>query len=700
MNGWRVLLMGFTHMPPDCVVDGSQEKLQQQTKTLSNRIQRRALSTQNPESQELFDNLVKAVEAMTPAHQLLSQDKLHEAVPPEQTALQHLMRAEARFKEIQVAFGNGSSGQNNSLGAEELEGLFELELDKLKNQYETLQQRSSMQANDEVDEAARKLKDLAQRQQQLNERQRQNPLSRSFRGGGSGALDQQTLQAETEKLARQLEHLSRDAQDDELMKASQRLKQAAQEMRNHSQNGSSGDSENRGLQALTRLNDARQLLDTQQRNNLSDDLTRLRAAAEDLTRQQEEIQSGLEELVRSASEKPSSAVPPDSASQVEKDFSKKRQIFQGKSQLKNGLETIERTLFSSARKAGSQQKATSEKLQSAGNAIRDNRIQEKVDQGGQLIARGMLDSARQREQNIQGMLEDLKQRIGLAGKSLNNSGNGLTNEEKLGQALGQTGDLIGNLDSLNRRIQQFRGARTQKGDQRTGGGSQEQNGKDPTSGREQSTDQAEVMNQNPQANQDGSMQGQHPGGRQNPNGQGKGQSPENLRTRSGSNSPAGGSQGTEGEDRQDVFGDQEQQNFGGTNFGNASVNFGDRKLPPPGKWSPDQVRQFEREYQLRLKEAQEIGKNLMGQPDLATQLKNIVERMKQMSSMKFLVDDAELERLRSHVIEGFRQLELDLSKNLEHLNTKENLHLAKDEEIPEAYRKQVEDYYKALSRER
>jgi polyphosphate kinase len=110
------------------------------------------------------------------------------------------------------------------------------------------------------------------------------------------------------------------------------------------------------------------------------------------------------------------------------------------------------------------------------------------------------------------------------------------------------------------------------------------------------------------------------------------------------------------------------------------------------------MRQFEKEYQLRLKEAQEIGRNLTGQPDLATQLKNMVERMKQMSSMKFLLDERQLERLRSHVIEGFRQLELDLSKNLQHLITKENLHLAKDEEIPEAYRKQVEDYYKALSK--
>ena len=113
--------------------------------------------------------------------------------------------------------------------------------------------------------------------------------------------------------------------------------------------------------------------------------------------------------------------------------------------------------------------------------------------------------------------------------------------------------------------------------------------------------------------------------------------------------------------------------------------------------TPDQVRQFEKEYELRLKEAQEIGKNLRDQQDLAAQVKNMLERMKQMGSMKFLYDAQELERLKSTVIEGFRQLELDVSKNLQHLISKENLHLAKDEEVPELYRKQVEDYYRALS---
>jgi hypothetical protein len=132
-------------------------------------------------------------------------------------------------------------------------------------------------------------------------------------------------------------------------------------------------------------------------------------------------------------------------------------------------------------------------------------------------------------------------------------------------------------------------------------------------------------------------------------------------------------------------------------MGNAAVNFGDRDLPLPGSLTPEQRRQFEREYQLRLKEAQEIGKHLSDQPDLASQIKNIVDRMKQVGSRK-LQDEKGLERLSSSVIEGFRGLEIELSKSLQQQFTKENLHLAKDEDIPEPYRKQVEDYYKALSK--
>jgi hypothetical protein len=708
------------------LVASSQLKLQQQAKSLSDRIQRRALATRDSEFQKLSDNLLRAIEAMTPAYGFLSGEKPKEAVSPEQTALQHLMRAEAYFREIQVAFGN-AGGQGNAAGAQELENLFELELDKLKNQYETLQDRSSNQAGAETDEAAQKLKELARRQQQLNERRRQASLSRFPQSGGSGGSDQQMLQEETEKLARQLERLSRETQNPELLDASQRLKQAAQEMRNSSKNGSSSDSQNRGLQALSRLNDAQQLLDSHQKSSLADDLKRLQSNADQLARQQEKIQSQLEKLSRNSKEDANGSGAVNRAEPGEKDSNNSRQIFQDKAQLKKALDSMEQNLFASAKKAGNQQKVASQKLQSAANSIRDNRIQDRVSQAGELIARGMLDSARQREQSIQGMIEDLKQKIGSAEKSLDSSPSS-TPEERLSKALSQTGDLLGSLESLNRRVQQLQATEQRKGGGPAGQGSRQQKKGSGSSGEEPNgqdpSESANAINQganpkegqngkglgkqtkgtsnqpatarNSSRNQQSSQQGEPQENGQSSNGQSQGNQPQNSQANANSNSSALGGNSPGGETRQNTFDNGEEQYLGGPKHGPA-VNFGDRELPAPGQLTPDQVRQFEKEYELRLKEAQEIGKNLRDQQDLAAQVKNMLERMKQMGSMKFLYDAQELERLKSTVIEGFRQLELDVSKNLQHLISKENLHLAKDEEVPELYRKQVEDYYRALS---
>ena len=686
---WRLIRDKTTFGPKEYaenvkLVATSQSKLQQQTRTLSDRIQRRALATRDKEFQKLSENLIKAVEAMTPAHELLSQNKPQEAVSPEQTSLQYLMRAEAYFKEIQVAFGNSSNGQGSSLGAEELEGLFELELDKLKNQYETLQQGNSMQPNDEIDEAARKLKELAQRQQQMNQRQHQLPQSR-FSQGGSGGSEQQALQSEIEKLARQLERLSRETQNEELLKASQRLKQAAQEMSSGSR--SSGDSRDRGLRALSRMNDAQQLVDSQQKNSLSEELKRLQANAEGLRQQEEKIRSKIEDLGRNTSGKQSdSSSPTDSSEQAEKDFSKKREIFQDKSQLKKGLDAMEQSLFSSAKRSANRQKSTSQKLQSAGNSISDDRIKEKVDHSSQLLAYGLLDGAKQREQNIQSAIEGLKQKIASAEKSLVNSETSPTREEKLSRALGQTGDLIGNLESLNRRLQEFQSSKSKPGGQRSnqsGTGDHRRNAEPgQQSAESKSGDPDKAPNQDAEGKEG---QSANPAGQDSEGRQGD----PKASTLGGTN--------PHGEPRQAVSEDTEHQSYGSTSMGNAAVNFGDRDLPLPGSLTAEERRQFEREYQLRLKEAQEIGKHLSDQPDLASQIKNIVDRMKQVGSRK-LQDEKGLERLSSSVIEGFRGLEIELSKSLQQQFTKENLHLAKDEDIPEPYRKQVEDYYKALSK--
>jgi len=78
-------------------------------------------------------------------------------------------------------------------------------------------------------------------------------------------------------------------------------------------------------------------------------------------------------------------------------------------------------------------------------------------------------------------------------------------------------------------------------------------------------------------------------------------------------------------------------------------------------------------------------------------VEDILKRMKGMPPGRLLADEGELARLKSAVIEGFRQLELQLSRELNQIGRKDNIRLTKDEDIPKEYRKQVEDYYRALA---
>ena len=695
------------------LVASQQQKLQQQTKTLSERIQRRALTTRDPEFQKLSENLEKALEAMTPAQQMLSQEKPNDALTPEQTALNYLMRSEAYFRKIQVAFGNNAGGPGGAAtGAQELENLFELELDKLKNQYETQQQRNSMQAENQVDEALQKLKELAQRQQQLNERRRQQPGVPGASQGGSQS-EQQQIQEEAEKLARQLERLSREKENEEMLNASQRLKQAAQEMRNSGSNAPTGGTQNRGLQALSRLNDARRMMENQQRSSLADDLKQLRADAQQAGEQQEKIQEALDKLSQeSPGNGNNGSAQANSPEQMMKQFQKARQILREKAELNKALSGIEQNLFGSARKAATQQKSASQQLQSAGNSMRDQRIQDRVTQSGQMIARGLLDLAKERERTIKGSIDDVKQKIDSAEKGLGSAPSDSSSpEERLSRALNQSGDLRESIESLSHRIKALRRGQDRSQSAQSGRGKPgkpgEELGQDPQ-GKEGEGQQGQASDKPGQQKGENGKGSKDSGQRASAQGQsgqqGEGNSPgqngnpssQNGQANANANGGARGGSSPRGENSQNSGRNGERQNYGENYRGEGAINFGDYTLEPPSI-NPQQARQFEKEFDLRMKEAQDLSKNLRDRQDLAKQVQDMLERMKQMKS-KMLHDEQELERLQSSVIEGFRQLELDLSKQLQQVISRENLHLAKDEDVPEAYRRQVEEYYKALSK--
>ena len=122
----------------------TQSKLRDQAKSMATRMGRRELSAENQEFQSFSKDMEQAAEDMGAAAEKLKSLKWQDALAPEQKALQHILRAEATFRQIQVAFGSRGSrsggGQGGASSGRDLENMFDLELDTEKNQYETGQQ--------------------------------------------------------------------------------------------------------------------------------------------------------------------------------------------------------------------------------------------------------------------------------------------------------------------------------------------------------------------------------------------------------------------------------------------------------------------------------------------------------------------------------------------------------------------------------
>src|SRR2546423_9144071 len=186
----------------------AQAKLREQVEELVGKLKAR-LGVVDPAFNKIAEVLPKAAEEMKAAETDLRAVKPDDALSPEQRALKLLQEAEQQY-EMQVAMqnggGGGGGGQNQY--AEDLADLFELELDKLANQYE-MQQRAMQQSGDQqIDQLVEKLKELARRQQQEMERQRR--LAQAGPGGGNNGANQRAPARQPRKTARQLGQLRPD----------------------------------------------------------------------------------------------------------------------------------------------------------------------------------------------------------------------------------------------------------------------------------------------------------------------------------------------------------------------------------------------------------------------------------------------------------------------------------------------------------
>ena len=218
------------------------------------------------------------------------------ALEPEQKALQILQKAEEEY-EVQVSMqrgGGGGGGGGQSATAQELADLFEMELDKVANQYETAQRAEQQNTDQKVDELMEKLRELARRQEQEAERQRQRALA-GQQGGGGGSNQQRALAEQVEEAARRLEQLSREENRADLAQTARQLRDAADAMRRASANGDPSAAAQASA-ALERLKEAERKLQQSQSGRAERDVRNARQQAEEIAREQRDIADAASNL--------------------------------------------------------------------------------------------------------------------------------------------------------------------------------------------------------------------------------------------------------------------------------------------------------------------------------------------------------------------------------------------------------------------
>lgn len=434
----------------------SQSRLREQVETLSQRLVERGIMQVDSSFRVIAEELPLAAREMKAAEEQLGTKRLRGALAPEQRALQHLQRAEAAYREIQVQFGSAGGGGGGGGGsaqesAQDLADLFELQGDELRNQYETESRASPRTPDEVVDETAEKLKQLAARQQQETERLRSRVGgggAQQSSGGGGGA--QRQIAEETEELARQLERLARERPGDrELRESARRLREAASDMR-RSATGASDGSVSRSASALEELNEARRLLDENKQGRGARDASDAARRAERIAEEQRAVGEEINRLGAAG------GAAGEEAGEGRADGERRareQRIMERKDTLASDIEELGSRLDRLARESRREQPEAARKLQEAAGEIRQGRLADKMRYSKGLVRSGETEYSRSFEKQLTQETDSLRQRVADAASALRSGGR---ERSEANESLQRTRDLVRGVQSLGDRMREHR----------------------------------------------------------------------------------------------------------------------------------------------------------------------------------------------------------------------------------------------------
>ncbi len=610
----------------------------------------RGVADSHPRFQEIAELLPRAVADMEAAEALLREENPGEALAPEQRALTVLQKAEETYERYvgqQEQQGGGGGGQGGA-SAEELADLFELELDRLQNQYETVQRGERQQADEDVDALMERLKELARRQQQELERQRARADAGQAGQGGSGGQAQRALADEVEETARQLAELSRRTGDQRLAETARRLQDAAESMRR----SAAGSGQTRGVtdatSALDDLEEAQRRLERSQEDRMGagiqDALDRVNRLAE----AQEEVRGQVEEIPEN---------PFDRGEEVER-------IHQMKDAMALETEALERDLVRLQQGAQAENREAATELNQAVEAIREGRLSEKLAYTKGVVEQRERDFALEWEDQIRDDIEALRQEVEAAARAFAAG----QPDREMQEALEAARELVRGTGSLERRLQsRGRAGEGQGADEREQGeaGRAEDPGGD---GRQGQGDGAGRGAGDRQQDSLGGQEGRQAGG-----------------------GDATGRQGTDPEgDPRGEAGESASRLREGVSSGGAT-----RGDPEP--LSEEEIRQFSREFGERLAQARELRDRLAEAGREIPELEEAMDAMARLQDPESYGDLPQVAALQERIRENLLRLEFQLRREVEG-DGPGRAALTGSDEVPPGFRRMVEEYFRNLAR--
>jgi hypothetical protein len=118
---------------------------------------------------------------------------------------------------------------------------------------------------------------------------------------------------------------------------------------------------------------------------------------------------------------------------------------------------------------------------------------------------------------------------------------------------------------------------------------------------------------------------------------------------------------------------------------------------PPRGLSSDQIRQFRGEARQRLDEARQLREQLSREGFDVSDLDQVIMDLSRLDDERVYGEPKELALLQAAIVDGVKHFEYRLRRDLAG-NAEDRLLLGGSREVPEGFRKYVEEYYKTLSR--